>query len=227
MKQSSVIFLLFLLLPFCEKTDRPIGLPEKAKFDKNMNAYVLNEETSQKIYYDNGKLFSECSLDSNKIFHGFCKTYLRSEDKIASQGNYEHGAKIGEWVWFFPNGKIYIKQKFGPGPKDPAALFNGDDGNEDGPYERYYPEGILEVKGSYKKGLKSDFWQKFFKDGELEYSGYYSNGAKIRTWFYYFPNRETESVEVFDEKGKFISRSIFSPEGKKICETDTAGSHCG
>lgn len=227
MKRNFPVFILFLLFGFCESAERPEGLPKNAVYDKHMNAYVLNENSVSKIYYENGKLYSECSLDSNGVYHGNCKTYLRLENGIASEGKYEHGQKVGDWVWYFPNGKVYIRQKFGSGPKDPVAVFNGDEGNEEGSYERYYSDGTLELKGNYKKGLRSDLWQKFFKDGELESSGYYAKGVKIRTWFYYFPNHETESVEVFDEKGKFLLRTIYSPAGKVICEVDSAGSHCG
>lgn len=227
MKKILLIIFLYSILFSCDKSDRPSGLPESAKYDKNMNAYVSEEASVSKIYYENGKLYSECPLDEAKVYHGLCKTYLRSEDGLASQGKYEHGQKVGEWIWYFPNGKVYIRQKFGTGERDPSAVFNGDEGNEEGSYERYYSDGTLEIKGNYKSGLKSDFWQKFFKDGELEYSGYYSKGNKIRTWFYYFPNRETESVEVFDEQGKFLSRTVYSPNGKKLCETDSSGAHCG
>ncbi|TGK01456.1 hypothetical protein EHQ53_07805 [Leptospira langatensis] len=227
MKFFLVSLFSFLFFFSCEPADRPAGLPANAKHDRNMNAYVLTENGISKIYYDNGKLFFECPVDEAKLYHGFCKSYLRTEEGVSAQGNYEHGSRVGEWTWFFPDGKVYIKQKFGTGPKDLAAQFNGDEGNEDGPYERYYPEGNLEVKGHYKSGFKSDFWQKFFKDGELEYSGYYSKGKKIRTWFYYFPNRQTESVEVFDDSGKFLSRTIFAPDGKKLCEVEEQKSHCG
>lgn len=222
-----IIFFLCFFAFFCESAERPHGLPEGAKYDKNMNAYILNEPGLARIYYDNGKLYFECPLDENKLYHGLCKSYLRSKEGVSSQGKYEHGSKVGDWVWYFADGKPYIKQRFGSQIKDEFAQINGDEGNEEGPYERYYPEGTLEVKGNYKNGQKSDFWQKYFKDGELEYSGYYSKGKKIRTWFYYFPNRQTESVEVFDENGNFLSRTIFSPAGKVLCEVQKKESHCG
>ncbi|EPG72857.1 MORN repeat protein [Leptospira fainei serovar Hurstbridge str. BUT 6] len=221
------IAILILITVSCSESTRPEGIPIGAKYDKARNVYYLDEPTRQRLYYENGKLYSDCSIDEAKQFHGFCRTYARSEDRTASEGRYVHGAKVGDWVWYFPDGKIYVKQKFGTLPRRSDSIWLGEEGNEDGPYLRYYSDGTLELQGFYKEGQKSELWQKFFKDGELEYSGYYAKGKKVRTWFYYFPNRTKEAVEVFDNDGNFLSRSLYSPQGKKICEVDSKGASCG
>lgn len=97
-------------------------------------------------------------------------------------------------------------------------MMNGDEGNEEGLFERFYENGQLELKGNYTEGYRDNLWQKYFPDGELEYTGYYKNGKKVKTWFYYYPTHKTEAIEVFDDNGNFISRTNYLPDGTINCE---------
>ncbi|PJZ71249.1 hypothetical protein CH373_01700 [Leptospira perolatii] len=216
---TSILIGLINLILYCNSEVRPTGIPANAKHDKKRNVYVLEEAGRQKIYYENGKLYSDCPIDQTKQYHGVCKTFARTEDSVASEGEYNHGAKLGKWKWFFPDGKPYILQSYGPGPIRPESAWLGEEGNEEGTFERYYHSGALELKGFYREGRKSDFWQKYFPNGELEFSGTYLNGNKVRSWFYYFPNGKTESIEVYTENGKLLSRVLYLPTGAKLCET--------
>lgn len=227
MNRFPLLVIAALVVFGCNVSERPVGIPKEAKYDKSRNVYYLDEPGRQRLYYENGRLYSDCGADDKNLPHGLCRTFARTEDRTVSEGKYEHGAKIGDWVWYFPDGKTYVVQKYGTRPKRPESIWLGEEGNEEGPYKRFYQDGSVEIQGFYKDGQKSEFWQKYFRDGELEYSGYYSKGKKVRTWFYYFPNRSKEAVEVFDNEGNFLSRTLYAPDGREICEVTPKGASCG
>jgi antitoxin component YwqK of YwqJK toxin-antitoxin module len=217
LKALVFIFLTFLFAN-CVKEPIPANIPAGAKFEKQFNAYVFTEPGRRRIYYDNGKIYQDCEINELGIENGICKFYSKYDDRLLSRGRFENGVRRGEWNWNFDNGNPYIRQSFGKGNRKPEVLMSGDEGNEEGSYERFYVNGQVELKGSYLDGYRNNLWQKFYPDGELEYTGYYKNGRKIRTWFYYYPTHKTEAIEVFDESGDFLSRTTFLPDGTKNCE---------
>ncbi|RHX96226.1 hypothetical protein DLM76_04540 [Leptospira yasudae] len=202
----------------CVKEPIPANIPAGAKFQKEFNAYVLTEPGRRRIYYDNGKIYQDCSINELGLENGLCRFYSKYEDRILAKGNFENGVRRGEWTWNFDNGNLYIRQNYGKGQRKPEVMMSGDEGNEDGLYERFYENGQVELKGSYTEGYRNNLWQKYFPDGELEYTGYYKNGRKVRTWFYYYPTHKTEAIEVFDDNGGFLSRTTYLPDGTINCE---------
>ncbi|XDD50053.1 toxin-antitoxin system YwqK family antitoxin [Leptospira sp. WS92.C1] len=213
-----VLCLLFLSFENCVEEPLPPNIPVGAKFEKKLNTFVFKEPGRVRVYYDNGRIYQDCFMNESGKPHGSCKFYSKYSDLVLSYGKLDNGVRRGQWIWNFEDGSLYIRQSFGNGPHKPEVAINGAEGNEEGSYERFYQNGQLELKGTYSAGYRNNLWQKYFPDGELEYSGYYKNGTKVRTWFYYFPNHKTEAIEVFDENGGLISRTIYLPDGTKNCE---------
>ncbi|EQA73676.1 toxin-antitoxin system YwqK family antitoxin [Leptospira noguchii] len=216
--KSIISFLAIVSFLYCIKESISGNIPAGAKFQKEFNAYVLTESGRRRVYYDNGKIYQDCSINELGLENGLCKIYSKHEDRILAKGNYENGVRIGEWIWNFDNGNLYIRQNFGKSSRKPEVMMNGDEGNEEGLFERFYENGQLELKGNYTEGYRDNLWQKYFLDGELEYTGYYKNGKKVKTWFYYYPTHKTEAIEVFDDNGNFISRTTYLPNGTINCE---------
>lgn len=215
------VFPILLVLLFsvgCVKEPRPANIPEGAKFDKNFNSYVLTETGRRRIYYDNGNIYQDCTINELGLDHGLCRIYSKYDGRVLAEGKLDNSVRRGTWVWRFDDGKVYIRQNYGNGPRKPEVMMSGDEGNEDGQYERFYQNGQVELKGKYSEGYRNDLWQRYFPDGELEYTGYYKMGRKIRSWFYYYPTHKTEAIEVYDDNGGFISRTTYLPDGTQNCE---------
>ena len=47
----------------------------------------------------------------------------------------------------------------------------------DGPYETFYENGQLEVRGNYKDGIEHGFQELFYKNGQLHLKGTWKNGV--------------------------------------------------
>ncbi|EKO32808.1 toxin-antitoxin system YwqK family antitoxin [Leptospira santarosai] len=216
--KNAIVFFSVAFSFSCVKESIPTNVPAGAKFQKESNTYVFFESGRRRVYYDNGKIYQDCPINELGQENGLCKFYSKYEDRVLAQGTFENGVRRGEWIWNFDSGNIYIRQNFGKSSRKPEVMMNGDEGNEEGLYERFYENGQVELKGNYTEGYRNGLWQKYFQDGELEYTGYYKNGLKVRTWFYYYPTHKTEAIEVFDDNGGFTSRTTYFPDGTINCE---------
>jgi antitoxin component YwqK of YwqJK toxin-antitoxin module len=212
----SIIFILFIIID-CKANDLPSGIPEAAKFDRKKNIYILSDEKFNYVYYPNGSLYEKCEHDENLKLNGRCENYLKDSNKIISYGNFKNGQRHGVWTWTFPDGQNYVIQNFTYGKKKdfwiPIEIW----GNENGPYQRFYPNGILEEEGSFDTGEKTGFWKKYYPDGSLEYTGNYLKSKKILDWKYFYPNDNLEAKELYDRNGVLIQRTTYYPNGSLWC----------
>lgn len=102
------------------------------------------------------------------------------------------------------------------------------EGEQDGPYQKFYPNGVLQVEGTFVNGKRSGLWVSYhpagnkqsennYEDGVLEgktvvyypsgqimYIGYFSNGENDGQWLY-FDTEGTLIKEVLYKNGKLIS----------------------
>lgn len=169
-------------------------------------------------YSDTGILYSECAVNELNVLHGECKTY-NAEKKLTCIGNYVNGERDGVWTWFFPDGSIYVKQKYQHDKKRQYWIETDQLGTEHGFYERYYVNGQIEEHGAYDAGYKIDEWEKLYKNGNLEYRGSYKKDVKINLWTYFYPDGTVELEEKFSSEGKLTMRISYSPDGKVLCIT--------
>lgn len=101
-------------------------------------------------------------------------------------------------------------------------------GVEDGPYKKFYPNGMLEVEGAFLNGERSGLWTSyhpggnkqsesyyingvldgksvvFYSNGQVWYIGYYTNGKNDGQWIY-FDKEGTLVKEVVYQNGTVIS----------------------
>ena len=61
------------------------------------------------------------------------------------QGKVKDGKKDGEWLYYYENGQLYLKNTYKEGKKDGERL-------------KYYDNGQLMEKGNYKEGKKIGEW---------------------------------------------------------------------
>ena len=68
-----------------------------------------------------------------------------------------------------------VFEMFGDGSRMTVSLKDGD---FDGPYERYYENGQLMLKGTYKDGEFDGPFEQYFPIGKLESKGTYKDGVE-------------------------------------------------
>jgi hypothetical protein len=71
------------------------------------------------------------------------------------------------------------------------------DGKRDGPWVRYRKNGKIYYKGTYKDGKRDGPWVGYFKNGKLDFKGTFKNGKEDGPWVGY--NRDGK----LDSKGTY------------------------
>ena len=95
--------------------------------------------------------------------------YRKWNDKgiLLEEGNYLDGARSGNWVYHYTNGKVSFEGNFR-------------DGEPDGKHKIYYYSGKLNREEIYEMGIKSDNWKSYNELGEVTLTIYYKDGKEYK-----------------------------------------------
>ena len=72
-----------------------------------------------------------------------------------------------------------------------ALVQTFENGKQNGPFEVHYPDGKLQIKGSYKDDKKDGVWEYYREDGTLEGKVTYKNDEANGKYVAYFENGKT------------------------------------
>ncbi|MCX7729075.1 MAG: hypothetical protein N2203_06360 [Bacteroidia bacterium] len=155
---NTLYFGIILILIHCSSSEK----------QKANDLLISNENTSSTIN----------SKKENKEVDYFIKPLSDStftgeaEEKypngiVKYKGFYRFGKKHGEWIYFYPNGKIWSE-----------ARFNRD--KMHGESKVYYPNGNLYYSGFYKYDLKDSVWTYYDSTGIEKYKEVYLKGKLIK-----------------------------------------------
>lgn len=107
-------------------------------------------------------------------FHGF-EVHYWSDSTKESEGEYVYNKKDGIWLYYYRDG-ITLKLK--------ETWANGD---LDGPYESYYPDGSLKLTGYYEMNRTRTLHTRYYQSGCIEYKAFYDEyGRENGVVTYYF-----------------------------------------
>ena len=98
---------------------------------------------------------SELTLRDGLFYKIFTYTPFTGSVTGEAQGKVLDGKKMGEWVYYLPNGKL-------------AGISNFKDNVLEGWTEKYYENGNLDLKGNFKDGKQDGFWELYYANGNLE-----------------------------------------------------------
>lgn len=132
----------------------------------------MKNELDQPLVVKEGLLYKDST--STKPFTGRHKSKVL--DKVIEY-EVKDGIKNGDFILYFPNGKIEMKGK----------IIN--DKNE-GEWKYYLPDGTLQTSGFYLNDLPESTWTWFYQDGKIFEQGNFKNGVRIGEW------------KTFDQYGK-------------------------
>ncbi len=120
---------------------------------------------------------------------------------VKSEINIQYGNFNGDYVFYFPNGKINVKGQF----------FNG---YKNGKWTWYYWNGNVSTTGNYKYGDTDGKWEYYTEDGKLDRIVNYRNGKRNGKDISYYENGKPEyDCEFIDGLLEGVSL-YYSPDGQ-------------
>jgi uncharacterized protein len=147
--------------------------------------------------YDSGRVVASGPIDSGDEQEGSWKEYYEN-GQLKDSGTYQKGLKVGEWKYFFMDGKKFEAGKYDKNGKqtgvwhwyyDDGKLRRESDfskGQEDGDFVEYNDSGNVITKGQYEGGLKEGKW--VYQLGNYKSIGKYNDDMQDSTWTEYYIN---------------------------------------
>ena len=68
-----------------------------------------------------------------------------------------------------------------------------------GPYEYYYEEGMVALKGSYEDKLREGEWVHYYPGNKIMAHGYYHQDEKCDEWVFYYPSGQKKAEGNYKE----------------------------
>lgn len=149
--------------------------------------YNENGTVDKAISYNEfGIKDGEGKLDtlSNKIGEWI---FYYDDGKIKAKGNYKKDKREGEWIFYYNSGQIEQKGTY-------------EEGYAEGNWVWYYENGNILRKEEYFLGFRSGKIYEFSPDGDTIVSGNYDEGDKDGKWFYKIGDEYSEGEYYFGQK---------------------------
>jgi len=164
-----------------------------------------------KYYYKDAKLKAVTHFSDDGII-AHTATYHENGNPMA-KGKYINQQRDSTWNFYSDmDGSIVMKEDykngmldgksilFFPGKNQPDEITNYVQDVKEGPYLKYFPDGKIMTKGTYKNDrLEGDF-NVYYDNGKTEIKGYYKNGIQIGNWQY------------FNEKGEPLTEKEYKKQ---------------
>jgi antitoxin component YwqK of YwqJK toxin-antitoxin module len=138
-----------------------------------------------KEYSENGDL-----LKISKYIDDVVQTEAEEIQKLEIQNEY------------YPDGKVKTSAMFRNGIAEGIKREYSAEGKIEKAF--LYKSGVIVGEGIVKEdGNRDGHWKDFYPDGSLKAEGNYDNGKQIGEWRYYHSNGKTEQTGKFNKQGKF------------------------
>ena len=103
-------------------------------------------------YYDDGTVWVECGYHEGKLRGPYVERFRGG--KIAREGPYEAGIRVGTWRFYFEDGTLQEESGWR-------------DGSPHGSVATYWPNGKLRTKGRHCRGAQCGVWRSFDEAGKV------------------------------------------------------------
>lgn len=132
---------------------------------------------------------------SSKSDSAFVKFYT-PKGKVKSKGWMIGRNRVGKWMYYFSNGKVFSEENYKDGKLDGVVKNyypNGKlteethytEGKKDGVSKVYTDEGILIEEVAYLNGKLHGFGKYYNLKGQLQEQGNYENGVRKGKWEFF------------------------------------------
>lgn len=115
-------------------------------------------------------------FDKQDRYHGRWKIYLGDDKTLIRNGRFRHGVEVGRWKYYYPDGTLYMLEKYNRR-------------NNIIEVQKFHENGNLARKGTARiihSTFKDHYywfgdWQVFDKDGAFSHIETYKSGHLVRT----------------------------------------------
>ncbi len=136
------------------------------------------------------------------------KEFYVDPSQVKLEGNYAGGKKAGQWLTYFPEGELAVREFYV-------------DGLRDGPYFEFDPQGNVMAEATAVKGQFDGVYKTFSLPNVVYQSGTYKNGEKIGEWKSFFPGTKIpESEEFYDASGNRIGEWSYYYETGRLARKE-------
>lgn len=203
-----------------------------------------------KEYAENGDLVKILKYESGLIqkqAEEVQKMDIRQEyypnGKVKISAMFRNGVQEGLMQEFDSTGKILHSSMYKNGQVTGEGVVL-EDGERNGPWKDFYPDGSLKAEGNYDHGKQTGDWKFYYPDGKTEQRGKFNKSGKFDgVWKWYFENGELFREEnyrnglkdglstTYDENGKVVEEGEFvednedGPWFEVMGDTYTCGSY--
>lgn len=109
------------------------------------------------------------------------------DGKVKISAMYRNGVPEGIRREYGPDGSVVSSTTYRNGQVSAEGIVR-DDGNRDGPWKEFYPDGTLRAEGTYTEGKQTGEWKYYHPDGKIEQAGRFNRqGKPDGTWKWYYP----------------------------------------
>lgn len=140
-----------------------------------------------------------------------------------------HVGWIQDFIQFDTTGKEINRCEFKNGSgKIRSVMINGKlyaegeykNGDLDGPYKFYYPDGTISSFQFYKGGLLDSTLRSYYHGGKVSTEGNYKLGNKVGVWKHYLEDGKLDYVENYVDGSLHGKRTYYFENGKPDTETE-------
>lgn len=174
---------------------RPMFVDSSASYDRKRGLWLQTVDGLHTAFYEDGSIaWRGQTGPAGK--QGKWKWYAPDNGPLTTEGIYESNRRVGTWKHFDDSGRLYMTIEYKLEPFDAfISMMHSDYGNENGKVVRYFPDGSVEMEGSYVAGKESGKFVTYFQNGQIQMTGHYSEGQKDGTFRYYRSDGELRRIE--------------------------------
>jgi len=144
------------------------------------------------------------------------KTDYYPSGKVKTVASYNENVPEGVRREYSEDGTIVAGYIFQKGVMTGEGIVD-EEGNKEGPWKEYYPDGTLRSTGTYDDGIRVGDWKFYYENGKLEQQGKYTKkGKPDGTWIWYFEDGTLQREQNFIaglEDGEYLE---YEETGKLI-----------
>ena len=157
--------------------------------EEESNYYRARLLGKRVFYYPNKKIKEESYFKFNVPDSLFLQ--WNENGKLITKGQFELGSPIGEWSYFYPDGReksiekvvvdtVYLMANWEEDSAHKQTIINGN-----GVIEERYVSGGIKAKYTFKNGLKNGDFEERTANGVLSVAGAFNQGKKDGIWEFY------------------------------------------
>ncbi|MFT5600937.1 MAG: TonB family protein [Flavobacteriales bacterium] len=234
----TIIFIYLASVGFSQKTitqyfDADWKLTNKKKAVYYRKAIKMEDDSWKVIdYYKSGEIQMKGSYHSKdfEIKEGKFRYYYESGVK-RMEYNYLNNIAIGRYKFWYQSSQLKVQGEYNEAGNKTGVWKNWDtygnsafsgeyvNGNMNGEWLYYFPNGEIQSKENYEHGSKIGHWEEWHENGKLNGGGYYKSDLKTGEWIWYYDNGQLITTYNYNEQGKEIGEHIsWHKGGEKKCE---------